>query len=37
MAQGIVIIPTFNEIENIEAIIKAVFALKMPLGAFSWI
>lgn len=30
MAQGVVIIPTFNEIENIEAIIKAVFALKTP-------
>lgn len=27
MTKGIVIIPTFNEIENIEAIIKAVFAL----------
>uniref|UniRef100_UPI0040490BF7 polyprenol monophosphomannose synthase n=1 Tax=Flavobacterium sp. TaxID=239 RepID=UPI0040490BF7 len=27
MALGVVIIPTFNEIENIEAIIKAVFAL----------
>ena len=27
MAKGIVIIPTYNEIENIEAIIKAVFAL----------
>ena len=30
MAQGIVIIPTFNEIENIEAIVKAVFALLTP-------
>ena len=30
MAQGVVIIPTFNEIENIEAIIKAVFALQTP-------
>ena len=30
MAQGIVIIPTFNEIENIEAIVKAVFALPTP-------
>ena len=30
MAQGIVIIPTFNEIENIEAIVKAVFALSTP-------
>ena len=30
MAQGIVIIPTFNEIENIEAIIKAVFELPTP-------
>lgn len=28
MADGIVIIPTFNEIENIEAIIKTVFDLK---------
>ncbi|WP_396163208.1 polyprenol monophosphomannose synthase [Flavobacterium sp.] len=27
MARGIVIIPTYNEIENIEAIINAVFAL----------
>ena len=27
MAKGIVIIPTYNEIENIEAIITAVFAL----------
>jgi dolichol-phosphate mannosyltransferase len=27
MAKGIVIIPTYNEIENIEAIIKAVFVL----------
>ena len=27
MTKGIVIIPTYNEIENIEAIIKAVFAL----------
>lgn len=27
MAKGIVIIPTYNEIENIEAIINAVFAL----------
>ena len=30
MVQGIVIIPTFNEIENIEAIIKAVLALPTP-------
>ena len=28
MADGLVIIPTFNEIENIEAIIKTVFDLK---------
>jgi len=28
MSNGLVIIPTYNEIENIEAIIKAVFALK---------
>ena len=27
MAQGIVVIPTFNEIENIEAIVKAVMSL----------
>lgn len=27
MSQGIVIIPTYNEIENIEAIIRAVFSL----------
>ena len=27
MAQGIVVIPTFNEIENIEAIVKAVLSL----------
>ncbi len=26
MAKGLVIIPTYNEIENIEAIITAVFA-----------
>ena len=30
MSQGIVIIPTYNEIENIEAIITAVFALSTP-------
>lgn len=30
MAKGVVIIPTYNEIENIEAIIKAVFALNEP-------
>ena len=28
MEDSLVIIPTFNEIENIEAIIKAVFALE---------
>ncbi|MEQ3691607.1 MAG: glycosyltransferase, partial [Flavobacterium sp.] len=28
MSKGIVVIPTYNEIENIEAIINAVFALK---------
>lgn len=28
MSDGLVIIPTYNEIENIEAIIKAVFALE---------
>ena len=27
MAAGIVIIPTYNEIENVEAIIRAVFEL----------
>ena len=30
MAKGLVIIPTYNEIENIEAIITAVFALNTP-------
>jgi len=30
MAKGVVIIPTYNEIENIEAIITAVFALSTP-------
>lgn len=30
MSQGVVIIPTYNEIENIEAIIRAVFSLKTP-------
>ncbi len=30
MAQGIVVIPTFNEIENIEAIVKAVLSLPTP-------
>lgn len=30
MNDGIVIIPTYNEIENIEAIIRAVFALDTP-------
>ena len=29
MSEGIVIIPTYNEIENIETIIRAVFALDM--------
>ena len=29
--QGIVIIPTYNEIENIEMIIEKIFALKLPL------
>ena len=28
MSDSLVIIPTYNEIENVEAIIKAVFALK---------
>jgi len=30
MSDGIVIIPTYNEIENIESIIKAVFSLQKP-------
>ena len=30
MAEGLVIIPTFNEIDNIEAIIRAVFELPRP-------
>ncbi|ESU21740.1 glycosyl transferase family protein [Flavobacterium cauense R2A-7] len=30
MSQGIVIIPTYNEIENIESIVRAVFALSTP-------
>ncbi len=30
MADGLVIIPTYNEIENIEAIIRAVFGLPKP-------
>ena len=28
MADGLVIIPTYNEIENVEAIARAVFSLK---------
>lgn len=31
MSDGIVIIPTYNEIENIEIIIRAVFSLHRPL------
>jgi dolichol-phosphate mannosyltransferase len=31
MANGIVIIPTYNEIENIESIIRAVFSIHKPL------
>lgn len=31
MSDGIVIIPTYNEIENIERIIRAVFSLHKPL------
>lgn len=31
MSEGIVIIPTYNEIENIETIIRAVFLLTTPL------
>lgn len=30
MKDGIVIIPTFNEIENIESIVRAVFSLEKP-------
>ncbi|WP_333599258.1 polyprenol monophosphomannose synthase [Flavobacterium sp.] len=30
MSDGIVIIPTYNEIENIESIIRAVFSLQKP-------
>mgnify|MGYP005843094293 FL=1 len=30
MSNGLVVIPTFNEIENIESIIRAVFALEKP-------
>ena len=30
MGKGVVIIPTYNEIENIESIIKAVFSLAIP-------
>lgn len=30
MTDAVVIIPTFNEIENIEAIIRAVFELEKP-------
>ena len=30
MTDAIVIIPTYNEIENIEAIIRAVFSQKKP-------
>ncbi|WP_338761504.1 polyprenol monophosphomannose synthase [Bernardetia sp. ABR2-2B] len=33
MKERIVIIPTYNEIENIEAIIRAVFSLKLPFHA----
>ena len=32
MASGIVIIPTYNEIENIESIIRAVFSLHKPFN-----
>lgn len=31
MSDGVVIIPTYNEIENIEVIIRAVFSLHRPL------
>jgi len=30
MSKGVVIIPTYNEIENIESIVRAVFALTTP-------
>jgi dolichol-phosphate mannosyltransferase len=36
MSDGIVIIPTYNEIENIEAIVRAVFSLHNPLICSSW-
>lgn len=32
MARNLVIIPTFNEIENIAAIVKAVFGLHVPFS-----
>ena len=32
MTQSVVIIPTYNEIENIEAIIRKVFSLVVPFG-----
>ena len=32
MANGIVIIPTYNEIENIESVIRAVFSLHKPFN-----
>jgi len=30
MSNGLVVIPTYNEIENVESIIRAVFALEKP-------
>ncbi len=35
MGKGVVIIPTYNEIENIESIIKAVFSLATPFRCFN--
>ena len=34
MEQTLIIIPTYNEIENIEAIIKAVFNTNLALNIF---
>lgn len=32
MSNGLVVIPTYNEIENVESIIRAVFALEKPFN-----
>ena len=34
-AKSIVIIPTYNEIENVEAIIRAVFELKKGVSCID--